>query len=53
VSGTASEPWGSVLGGGAVALLGGIDRLIDYYADDVHPPEYLATLQKLWSSPVM
>ncbi|MEM7340540.1 MAG: N-acetyltransferase [Actinomycetota bacterium] len=28
-------------------LLGGIDRLIDYYAPDVHPPEYLAVLQQL------
>ncbi len=28
-------------------LLGGIDRLIDYYADDFHPPEYLAVLRRL------
>jgi hypothetical protein len=28
-------------------LLGGIDRLIDYYADDVHPPAYLAVLHQL------
>ncbi len=27
--------------------LGGIDRLIDYFAPDVHPPDYLATLHKL------
>ena len=27
--------------------LGGIDRLIDYYAPDVHPPEYLTTLDQL------
>ncbi len=28
-------------------LLGGIERIIDYYADDVHPPEYLAVLHRL------
>ncbi|MEM7272066.1 MAG: GNAT family N-acetyltransferase [Actinomycetota bacterium] len=28
-------------------MLGGIDRLIDYHAEDVHPPEYLAVLHKL------
>jgi hypothetical protein len=27
-------------------LLGGVDRLIDYYADDVDPPEYLAVLER-------
>jgi hypothetical protein len=27
-------------------LLGGVDRLIDYYADDVDPPEYLAILEE-------
>ncbi len=25
-------------------LLGGVERLIDYYAGDVDPPEYLAAL---------
>lgn len=33
-------------------LLGGIERLIDYYADDVHPPEYLATLHQLGFVPL-
>ena len=28
-------------------LLGGVDRLIDYYADDVHEPEYLAILHRM------
>ena len=28
-------------------LLGGVDRIIDYYAPDVHPPEYLAVLHRL------
>ena len=28
-------------------LLGGVDRLIDYYADDFHQPEYLAILHQL------
>lgn len=28
-------------------LLGGVDRLIDYYADDVDPPDYLTILQDL------
>jgi hypothetical protein len=27
-------------------LLGGVDRLIDYYADDVDPPEYLEILER-------
>jgi hypothetical protein len=27
-------------------LLGGVDRLIDYYAEDVDPPEYLAILER-------
>lgn len=27
-------------------LLGGVDRLIDYYSDDVDPPEYLAVLER-------
>jgi hypothetical protein len=27
-------------------LAGGVDRLIDYYADDVNPPEYLAILEE-------
>ena len=28
-------------------LLGGVQRLVDYYAEDVHPPEYLAVLDQL------
>lgn len=28
-------------------MLGGVDRLIDYYAEDVHPPTYLAALHQL------
>ena len=27
--------------------LGGVDRLMDYYADDVHPPAYLTVLHQL------
>lgn len=38
----------SLLGAAARWLeLGGIDRLIDYSATDVHPPEYLAVLTSL------
>ncbi len=33
-------------------LLGGVERLIDYYADDVHPPEYLAILHRLGFVPL-
>lgn len=28
-------------------LLGGIERIIDYYAEDVDPPEYLTALQRI------
>jgi GNAT superfamily N-acetyltransferase len=33
-------------------LLGGVERIIDYYADDVHPPEYLAALHRLGFTPL-